>query len=207
VVSRRVGAGVFLGTALLVATPAGAAVPHVVQPGETLWSIATANGLSAEQVATYNGVSSEYHVVLGETIDVPGAGEVAPEGTTTTTTAPAPGSGLINSPWGSLSLDPAAADPWNQMATAAMEQFGVELHPAGTLSAMRTYEQQALLYDQFLAGTGAPANPPGSSSHELGVAVDLATPEMRSVIDQIGGAYGWSGTIPSEWWHVSWGGY
>ena len=39
------------------------------------------------------------------------------------------------------------------------------------------------------------------------MAVDLATPEMRSVIDQIGGTYGWAATLPSEWWHVSWGGY
>jgi hypothetical protein len=26
---------------------------------------------------------------------------------------------------------------------------------------------------------------------------------MRDVIDQIGAAYGWAGTIPSEWWHVA----
>ena len=45
---RRVGAGVFLGTALLVTTPASAAMPHVVQPGETLWSIAAANNLTID---------------------------------------------------------------------------------------------------------------------------------------------------------------
>ena len=150
---RRVGAGVFLGTTLLVASPASAAMSHVVQPGETLWSIAAANGMATEAVAAYNGVSSEYHVILGETIEVPSADEAAATGTTTSAT-PAAGSGLISSPWGQLSLDPAAADSWNQMAAAAMEQFGVDLHPAGTLSAMRTYEQQALLYQQFLDGTG-----------------------------------------------------
>ena len=115
--------------------------------------------------------------------------------------------GFIDSPWGGLALDPAAAESWNAMADAAMQRFGVDLHPDGTVSAYRTYEQQASLYEQYLAGTGAPANPPGTSSHELGVAVDVATPEMRSVIDQIGGEFGWSGTIPNEWWHVSWGGY
>ena len=41
------------------------------------------------------------------------------------------------------------------------------------------------------SGQGARANPPGTSSHELGTAVDVATPEMRWVIDQIGYAYGW----------------
>ena len=46
------------------------------------------------------------------------------------------------------------------------------------------------------------SNPPGTSTHETGRAVDVAEPAMRDVIDQIGGGYGWSGTIPSEWWHV-----
>jgi hypothetical protein len=26
---------------------------------------------------------------------------------------------------------------------------------------------------------------------------------MRDIVDQIGGSYGWAGTIPSEWWHVA----
>ena len=77
------------------------------------------------------------------------------------------------------------------MRAEALATYGVDLYPGGPVSAYRTYEQQAYLYDLFLAGQGAPANPPGSSSHELGVAVDLATPEMRSVIDEIGPAYGW----------------
>lgn len=212
--TRRVGAGMLLCSSLLLSTPAGAAaVPHTVQPGETLSGIAAVNGLSAETVASWNGISSDTYVIAGQTIEVPPATEVGTTSTTTTAEpategiAPAPGMGHIDSPWGQLHLDPAAADSWNAMADAAMAQFGIDLHPAGTVSAYRTYEQQSALYDQYLAGTGAPANPPGSSTHELGVAVDVATPEMRSVIDQIGAQYGWYGTIPSEWWHVSWGGY
>jgi hypothetical protein len=31
----------------------------------------------------------------------------------------------------------------------------------------------------------------------------VATPEMRSVIDQIGAKYGWTKVHgPGEWWHV-----
>jgi hypothetical protein len=41
------------------------------------------------------------------------------------------------------------------------------------------------------------------SSHELGTAVDLPTPEMHSVIDQIGWKYGWGeGPRPGQWWRV-----
>ena len=55
----------------LFAAPAGAAVPHVVQPGETLWSIAAANNLTTRTVAAFNGLSESSQVVLGSTIMVP----------------------------------------------------------------------------------------------------------------------------------------
>ena len=55
----------------LFAAPAGAAVPHVVAPGETLWSIASANNLTTRTVAAFNGLSEDSQVVLGQTIQVP----------------------------------------------------------------------------------------------------------------------------------------
>jgi soluble lytic murein transglycosylase-like protein len=62
--------------AVLIAVPsAGAAVPHVVQPGETLWSIAAANNLTTRTVAAYNGLSESSQVVLGSTIQVPSSAE------------------------------------------------------------------------------------------------------------------------------------
>ena len=57
--------------AVAFAIPAAAAVPHVVQPGETLWSIAAANNLTTRTVAAYNGLSEDSQVVLGSTIQVP----------------------------------------------------------------------------------------------------------------------------------------
>ncbi len=56
---------------LIPAAPAAAAVPHTVQPGETLWSIAAANNLTTRTVAAFNGVSEDHQVVLGSTIMVP----------------------------------------------------------------------------------------------------------------------------------------
>src|ERR671916_1219323 len=56
---------------LIPAAPAAAAVPHTVQPGETLWSIAAANNLTTRTVAAYNGLSEEAQVGLGSTINVP----------------------------------------------------------------------------------------------------------------------------------------
>src|SRR4029450_4890231 len=56
---------------LIPAAPASAAVPHTVQPGETLWSIAAANNLTTRTVAAYNGLSEDAQVVLGSMINVP----------------------------------------------------------------------------------------------------------------------------------------
>jgi LysM repeat protein len=228
----------------ITASPANAALPHVVQPGETLWSIAYANNLTTRTVAVFNGLPEDAQVVEGQTIQVPtvdeGAAALASAGVTTTsasstdaaavasgspdpaTTAAsgytadpssltqivsAPGLGHVPSPWGELHLDPAAADAWNAMRQESLEVYGIDLYPGGPISAYRTYEQQTALYELFLSGQGEPANPPGTSSHELGTAVDVPSQDMRWVIDQIGWKYGWGKVhAPNEWWHVDYTG-
>jgi hypothetical protein len=220
-----------VGAGLFASSTAFAAAPHIVLPGETLWSISAANNLTTRTVAVYNGLPESAQLATGTTIYVPtveegaaalasGAPAVAPPtisgpaaasagvGTAEpdaaiTTVAPAPGMGHIPSPYGELHLLPAAADAWNAMRAEALSTYGTDVYPGGPASAYRTYEQQAELYRAFLAGFGAPANPPGSSSHEVGTAVDVASPEMRWVIDQIGWKYGWGKVhAPGEWWHV-----
>ena len=62
-----------------LAAPAGAAVPHVVQPGETMWSIASANGLYTSALAAFNGMSPTAPVVIGSTIMVPSGAEALPK--------------------------------------------------------------------------------------------------------------------------------
>jgi LysM repeat protein len=215
-VSRRAIGGLlacWICGGLLVPSSAPAAVAHTVQPGESFWSIGQANGVTGDSVAAYNGVALESVILPGQTIYVPavadGATPLAAATSTTTTgaIAPAPGMGHVPSPYGELHLQPAAADSWNAMRSEALSSYGVDIYPGGPLSAYRTYEQQAQLYQAYLDGYGAPANPPGTSSHELGTAVDLATPEMRSVVDQIGWKYGWGKLhAPGEWWHVDYGG-
>lgn len=115
----------------------------------------------------------------------------------------APGMGHVASPWGDLHLAPAAADAWNAMREESLERYGTDVYPNGPLSGYRTYSQQAYVYCLFRSGEGAPADRPGTSNHETGTAVDLATPEMRWVVDHIGWKYGWRKIRgPGEWWHV-----
>src|SRR3954452_8333380 len=56
-------------------SPAAAGVPHVVRPGETLWSIAAANNFTTRTVAAANGLGETSPVVLGSTIQVPSVSE------------------------------------------------------------------------------------------------------------------------------------
>jgi len=63
---------------VLLSSPAYAAasaVAHTVTPGESLWSIAAANGLSTGSLAAYNGLSEDAQPQLGTTIKVPAANE------------------------------------------------------------------------------------------------------------------------------------
>jgi len=59
------------------ASPAVAAVPHTVVPGETLWSIAAANNFTTRSLAAANGLSEEAQVVIGSTIQIPSEAEAA----------------------------------------------------------------------------------------------------------------------------------
>ena len=64
-------------TVLALPASAQAEVGHVVQPGETLWTIAAANNLTTRTVAAYNGISPDANVVLGSVVKVPTTAEGA----------------------------------------------------------------------------------------------------------------------------------
>jgi LysM repeat protein len=176
--------------------PTGSGVAHTVAPGESLWSIASANGVAESTLASNNGLDPDALLIVGQTIHIPsGSTAVSSDGIPL---------GTIPSPYGDLYLRSDAASAWNSMRQESLNTYGQDLYPGGPLSAYRTYDQQAQLYQAYLDGTGAPANPPGTSEHNLGIAVDVETPEMRWVVDQIGGAYGWAKvSAPDEWWHIT----
>jgi murein DD-endopeptidase MepM/ murein hydrolase activator NlpD len=234
---RKLVAPLVLASCLL-ATPARAALPHTVQPGETLWSIAASNNLTTRTVAAYNGLSEDSPVYTGETVEVPTVAEGAAalassgaasssSGTATSTTAAtstqaaAPAATVTPPPpesppyWTSPIYCPScpsgvaylasnAAANWNAMRQESLRLYGIDLYPAGPLSAYRSYAQQLYLYNLYLSGQGNLAAVPGTSSHEYGNALDLADPSMRTVVDAIGANYGWAKTeAPEEWWHVT----
>jgi soluble lytic murein transglycosylase-like protein len=94
-----------------------AAVPHTVQPGETLWSIAAASNFTTRALAAANGLPETAQVVAGSTIQVPSEAEaaaalagtgVAPAQPAGTASAPAPAapSEPTPGPMGAYSVEP-----------------------------------------------------------------------------------------------------
>lgn len=103
-------------------------------------------------------------------------------------------------------LERAAAAAWNAMNAESQRRFGVTLRPLGAASSYRTLDQQRYLWDHVSHphDTNWVAYP-GTSNHGLGLAVDLATKQMRAIIDRIGARYGWAkkwSDAPKEWWHI-----
>jgi N-acetylmuramoyl-L-alanine amidase len=72
-VKLRTSCRLWSAVTLLLLGPATAAaqVPHTVQPGESLWSIAAEDGLRVEELAAANGLSPEASLVAGSTLLIP----------------------------------------------------------------------------------------------------------------------------------------
>lgn len=98
-----------------------------------------------------------------------------------------------------------AAKAFMAMNAESEARFGVTLRVASAEVAYRTYGQQVKFWRLYRAGKGNLAARPGTSNHGLGLAVDLATQEMRDIVDKIGAKYGWAkkwSDAPTEWWHI-----
>jgi hypothetical protein len=114
-----------------------------------------------------------------------------------------PGVALGGITQGHLLKPPARA--WNAMNMESQGRYGITLHPTGSMSSYRTLSQQQYLYHLYQIGRGNLAATPGTSNHGWGLAVDLATPQMRGVVDKCGAHYGWAkrwSDAQSEWWHI-----
>lgn len=100
-----------------------------------------------------------------------------------------------------------AARAFMAMNAESEARFGVTLRVTSARVAYRPLADQDFFWDQYQHHGGALAAVPGTSNHGLGLAIDLATAQMRRIVDQIGTKYGfakkWS-DAPTEWWHIKW---
>jgi LysM repeat protein len=189
---------------LACAAPAQAAVPHIVEPGETLWSIAAASNLTTRSLAAANGLPEDAQVAAGSTIQVPsvpeaasalaGAGPVASADTATSSAASAP------PPAGAYTVQP--GDTLSGIAATS----GVG---TGQLAWMNGLDPEAPLLsgtvlklptDSQLAST-APSPP--AAPAEVPDAAPYATPAQVSAGD-IGAVASTHGVSPSMAAAVAW---
>lgn len=112
---------------------------------------------------------------------------------------------LGNIPGGKLRKD--AAAHWNAMREEIKAKAGVEIRPTGPRSSYRSLYWQKYFWSLYQSGRGNLAAVPGTSNHGLGLAIDVATPQMADLINKYGAKYGWQkkwSDAPSEWWHFRW---
>jgi N-acetylmuramoyl-L-alanine amidase len=149
---------------------AGAAVPHVVQPGESLWSIAAANNLTTRTVAAFNGLSETSPVVLGRTLMIPSTSEGYASLQKAGLVGAAPATAAAPAPQGAYTVRP--GDTLSGLAASA----GVSLK---AMAAMNGLDPAGVL----LAGTvvklpaGAPAPARAAQPAPAATVVPAAAPE------------------------------
>jgi soluble lytic murein transglycosylase-like protein len=159
---------------------ASAAVPHVVQPGETLWSIAAANNLTTRTVAAFNGLSENSQVVLGSTIMVPStvegyaalqkAGLVSASGATAASSSPAATSPAAPPALGGYTVRP--GDTLSQLA--AISHVSVS-----AIAAENGLDPDGVLLSGTLLKlpTGSPTPPRAAEPAPAATVVPQAAPE------------------------------
>jgi soluble lytic murein transglycosylase-like protein len=175
----------------LLPAAASAAVPHTVQPGETLWSIAMQSNMTTRSLAAYNGLSPDSQVVLGRTIQVPsvpeaasalqraGVAPAAPAGTA----APAAAGTSAPAPLGAYSVH------WGDSLSAIAARAHV---PAAQIAAMNGLS----LSGPLLAGTviklptGAPAPAAAATSAPAPAPVVPAAPPYPAPVRLDSGTIG-----------------
>ena len=180
---------------MAASVPASASVPHTVQPGETLWSIAAASNLTTNALAAANGLAPDANVVLGSTIQIPSEDEAAAAlaGTATTTTttaataeAPQPLGGYTVQPGETLSGIAAAAG-----VSAEQLAWMNGLDPAAPLLSGTALK--------LPGSTGASAAPPQAVPDAAPYATGGSTNSAE--ISQIAAQQGVSGSLASA---VAW---
>jgi soluble lytic murein transglycosylase-like protein len=174
--------------ALVVCGPAAASVTRTVLPGESLWSIATANGLSPASLAAANGLDAEAHVIEGTDIVIPAAGETV-SGTAGGSAPPALGSYVVR-----------AGDTLTNIASRA----GVA---AGAVAAMNGLDPEGLLLEgtvlKLPTGAALESSAPAPDQRIVPNAAPYPTSEVVSAdtIAQIAADHGVPGSLAAA---VAW---
>jgi N-acetylmuramoyl-L-alanine amidase len=183
---------------LVAPAVASAAFPHVVTPGESLYSVAAADGLSVDQLAAANGVAPDAQLVAGTTLMIPpqASGGV---GASTGSTALAASAGSTSD---TRSTASAGSSSGAYVVQPGDTLSGIAARSSTTVSelaAANGLDQNApLLAGAVLrvTGSGADTQPVGAAAEGSSGGPPYPTPEIVSA-PQVGSIASANGVSPS----------
>jgi N-acetylmuramoyl-L-alanine amidase len=187
---------------MLLSAPAAASVTHTVMPGETLWSIAAANGFTTRAFAAANGLSPDAQVVLGSTIQIPSVSEAA--GALSSTPAVSAGgdgdADADDGPSGMAAAPPALGGytvrPGDSLSAIAARARV----PAGQIAFMNGLDPRGVLLAgtviKLPTGAPAPSSAPVAAPRVIAPAAPHASPGRLSS-SQVGQVAASDGVSPS----------
>jgi N-acetylmuramoyl-L-alanine amidase len=186
---------------VLLAAPAAASAyfVHVVAPGESLSSIAAADGVSVDQLAAANGLSSNAELITGSGVQIP------PQGSSVAAAAPAStiagasatsGAGNAVDPDNDGDVDNPGPETASASTGSTASQGVYVVQPGDTLSAIAAREGVSV--DQLAAANGLDPNayllygtvlrPVGSSGSSGPVYVSQTTSSSTAASQPVGAA-------------------
>jgi LysM repeat protein len=199
--SRILGAA----AAFVLCAPAAAsaAFPHVVAPGESLYSVAAADGLSVSQLAAQNGVSVDSQLVAGTTLQIPPQSSAVAGVPVSTSAAPLASTTGATAGDGDGDADDVgetstAAAPTSTTTTVSTGTGGYVVQPGDTLWAIAT--RSGISVNSLAASNGLDPNgllisghsisiPGASATSSTMVSTPVSTTQPTVVGAQSGGPY------------------
>lgn len=159
---------------------------YVVQPGETLSSIAAANGLSVDQLAAANGLDPNGLLLAGSSLNIPGGG---PASSGQPETNGVPGTGAQPTPETVSPQDVGQIAAANGVPASLAEAIGYQesgfnnnlVSPTGATGVMQIEPATWNYIGQNLAG------PPPLSPYSAQDNIRAGSLLLRSLLDQTGG--------------------
>src|SRR3954453_17257323 len=163
---------------ILAATPAAGYVPHVVQPGESLWQIAAANNFTTRAFAAANGLSPDAAVIAGTPLKVPSVSEasVALQGAGIAPAAPGASAAAAPKPMGGYIVRP--GDTLSGLAARA----GVSVQQMAFMNGLSP-DAMLIAGSPLKLPTGAPVPTTSAQPTAVAAAAPAPTPGRVSPAD------------------------
>jgi LysM repeat protein len=162
---------IFTAAALALPATASASVTHTVRHGETLTSVAAADGLSIGQLAAANGISPAAQLVAGTELVIPAQGAPA--------TAAAPAAASLSAPAATAASSGGYIVRRGDTLSGIAARYGVSVSALAAANGMSVND--VLLAGRTLSISGAPVSESAPANAPAGAPSSGAAPTDETV--------------------------